>query len=275
MIKFLKIAAMTLITASMFFSLWPSHVLAQSNIASEKMPQESETKGAETKVNAPYNHFLAKYVSQKDGINLVAYDKVTDDDERLLESYIEKLSQTDISEFSREQILAYWFNLYNAKTLDLILDNYPIKSIRKIGFLTGPWDKDILTVRGQEMSLNNIEHDIVRENYDEPRVHFAFNCASIGCPNLKKTAWEARTLDADLTQAGKDYISSPRGVRIEDNGEITASSIFKWYKEDFGQSEADVITYLATYAEGDKKAALEQASEVEDYDYDWSINQRY
>ena len=272
MIKFSNIAAMTLITAFMFFSLWPSHALAQNNIASEKMPQESETKGAETEVNAPYNQFLAKYVSQKDGINLVAYDKVTDDDERLLESYIEKLSQTDISEFSREQILAYWFNLYNAQTLDLILDNYPIKSIRKIGFLTGPWDKDILTVRGEDMSLNKIEHDIVRKTYDEPRVHFAFNCASIGCPNLKKTAWEPQTLDADLTQAAKDYISSPRGVRIEDNGDITVSSIFKWYKEDFGQSEADIIAYLATYAEGDKKAALEQASEIEDYDYDWSLN---
>tara|TARA_R110002020_G_scaffold168802_1_gene357758 strand:- start:152 stop:832 length:681 start_codon:yes stop_codon:yes gene_type:complete len=223
-------------------------------------------------MNTPFNQFLSKYVTQKNGINLVAYDKVTDADERLLEIYIEELSQTDISEFSREQILAYWFNLYNAQTLDLILDNYPIKSIRKIGFLTGPWDKDILTVRGQEMSLNKIEHDIVRKTYDEPRVHFAFNCASIGCPNLKKTAWEAQTLDADLTQAAKDYISSPRGVRIEDNGDITVSSIFKWYKEDFGQSEADIIAYLATYAEGDKKAALEQASEIEDYDYDWSLN---
>lgn len=223
-------------------------------------------------VNAPYNAFLSKYVTPENGLNLVAYAKVTDEDERKLEGYIETLSAADISDFTDEQLMAYWFNLYNAKTVDLILDNYPVKSIKKIGFFSGPWDKDILTVRGEGMSLNNIEHDIVRESYDEPRVHFAFNCASIGCPNLKTTAWDAETLDADLTQAAKDYISSPRGVRVEDNGDITASSIFKWYKDDFGNSEADVIAYLATYAEGDKKAALQQASEIEDYDYDWSLN---
>ena len=122
------------------------------------------------------------------------------------------------------------------------------------------------------MSLNNIEHDIVRESYNEPRVHFAFNCASIGCPNLKTTAWEAETLDTDLTQAAKDYISSSRGVRIEQDGDITASTIFKWYKQDFGLSEGEIISYLAKYAEGEKKAALKNASEIEDYDYDWSLN---
>jgi len=223
-------------------------------------------------LNAPYNAFLSKYVTSENGLNLVAYGKVTDEDERSLEGYIETLSSADISKLTDDQLMAYWFNLYNAKTVDLILDNYPVKSIKKIGFFSGPWDKDILTVRGEDMSLNNIEHDIVRKSFDEPRVHFAFNCASIGCPNLKSTAWEAETLDTDLTQAAKDYIASPRGVRVEENGDITASSIFKWYKDDFGDSEADVMSYLASYAEGDKKAALQQASEIKDYDYDWSLN---
>ncbi len=223
-------------------------------------------------INQPYNAFLAKYVTSENGLNLVAYDKVTDADERGLERYIESLSGIDISSYSDEQAMAYWFNLYNAKTVELILDKYPVKSIKKIGFLTGPWDNKILTVRGQKISLNNIEHDTVRELYDEPRVHFAFNCASIGCPNLKKTAWEAATLDADLTEAAKAFISSPRGVRIDKNGNITASSIFKWYKEDFGASEADVISYLVKFAENEKKTALQNAKQIEDYDYNWELN---
>ena len=247
-------------------------IYSPSALAQDKMTQNGSVMATESELNEPYNQFLAKYITEKDGLNLVSYDEVSQADERLLENYIKKLSQTDISGYSKDQTLAYWFNLYNAQTLDLILDNYPVKSIRKIGFLTGPWDKDILTVQGKEMSLNNIEHDIVRQTYDEPRVHFAFNCASIGCPNLKKTAWEASSLEADLTQAAKDYISSPRGVRIDEDGDVTASSIFKWYKEDFGESEADIISYLVKYAEGEKKAALQMANEIDDYDYDWSLN---
>jgi len=236
------------------------------------MAQNTTMPEGAPEMNKSYNAFLAKYIVQKDGINLVQYGKVTAEDERSLEDYIETLSDTDITSYTDQEVLAYWFNLYNAKTLDLILDNYPVKSIKKIGFLSGPWDKDILNVRGQEMSLNNIEHDTVRETFNEPRVHFAFNCASIGCPNLKATAWEASTLDADLTQATKNYIASPRGVRIEKDGEIAASKIFKWYNEDFGENETDVIAFLAKFAEGDKKAALQKATEIDDYDYDWSLN---
>ena len=242
--------------------VWPFFAMAQNTTMPEGAPE----------MNKSYNAFLAKYIVQKDGINLVQYGKVTAEDERSLEDYIETLSDTDITSYTDQEVLAYWFNLYNAKTLDLILDNYPVKSIKKIGFLSGPWDKDILNVRGQEMSLNNIEHDTVRETFNEPRVHFAFNCASIGCPNLKATAWEASTLDADLTQATKNYIASPRGVRIEKDGEIAASKIFKWYNEDFGENETDVIAFLAKFAEGDKKAALQKATEIDDYDYDWSLN---
>lgn len=242
--------------------VWPFLAMAQNTNMSEGAPEMNKT----------YNAFLAKYVVQKDGINLVEYGKVTAEDERSLEGYIKTLSNTDITSFSDQEVMAYWFNLYNAKTVDVILDNYPVKSIKKIGFLSGPWDKKDLSVRGQEMSLNNIEHDTVRKTYDEPRVHFAFNCASIGCPNLKTTAWDASTLDADLTQATKDYIASPRGVRIEKDGEIAASKIFKWYKDDFGDSEADVIAFLVKFAEGEKKTALQQATEIDDYDYDWDLN---
>jgi hypothetical protein len=222
-------------------------------------------------VNAPYNEFLAKYVTQVEGINLLAYDKVTDEDEAKLEAYIETLSNVDSSDFNKEEAIAYWANLYNAETINVILDNYPVKSIRKIGLL-GPWKKKRLTVNGERLSLDNIEHDIVRGTYDEPRIHFAFNCASIGCPNLGMKAWEAETLDEDLDQAGRDFIATARGVNVSADGKLTGSSLFKWYKDDFGDSSEEVVAYLAQFAEGEKKDAMLAATKFDKFDYDWGLN---
>jgi hypothetical protein len=222
-------------------------------------------------LNEPYNAFLGKYVRAENGLNLVAYGEVSDADEAKLEAYIQTLSELDISAYSDEEIMAYWFNLYNAKTIDVILDNYPLKSIRKIGF-RGPWKKKVLTVRGKKMSLDNIEHDTIRATYDEPRIHFAFNCASIGCPNLKPTAWEAETLEADLDQAARDYIQSPRGVVFKSDGDLIGSSLFDWYKDDFGDSTAEVAQYLSQFADGETKTALEKAAKFDDYIYDWDLN---
>ena len=220
--------------------------------------------------NAEYNTFLSKYVSAVNGINLVAYDKVTPQDRAVLRSYIEKLSAMDIEALPRDAEMATWFNLYNAKTIELILENYPTKSIRKI---SNPWKRDRLVVNGKKMSLDDIEHGTVRKKYDEPRVHYAFNCASIGCPNIKSSAWEASSLEADLVQASRDFIGSERGVSIQGN-KIIASSIFKWYKKDFGGNEAGILAHLRQYATGSKKAALDAASDINKYDYDWDLNIR-
>jgi len=151
-----------------------------------------------------------------------------------------------------------------------ILENYPTKSIRKI---SNPWKKDRLVVNGKKMSLDDIEHGTVRKKYDEPRVHYAFNCASIGCPNIKASAWEASTLEADLAQASRDFIASERGVSVEGN-KIIASSIFKWYKKDFGGNEAGILAHLRQYASGSKKAALDATNNINKYDYDWDLNIR-
>lgn len=215
-----------------------------------------------------YNEFLQSYVRPSNGVNLVAYADVTEADAAALQGYIENLANTDISTFSEDEKMAYWFNLYNAVTLDLILDNYPVDSIKDID---DPWGQKLVNVRGATMSLDEIEHDTLRENYDEPRIHFAVNCASIGCPNLKQTAWEAETLETDLNQAAKDYIGSSRGIMI--NGDdIQASSIFDWYEEDFGDDEEEVLTYLSQFATGEKKSAMQNANDISDYEYDWSLN---
>lgn len=219
--------------------------------------------------NAAFNAFLSKYVVEQDGINLVRYADVSAEDKASLDGYIEGLSVAGAPSGSKEEIMAYWFNLYNAKTVSLILDNYPLTSIKKI---SGPWKKKRLTVAGVPMSLNNIEHDTVRAAYDEPRVHYAFNCASIGCPNLKSSAWEAATLDADLTQAAKDFVASPRGISVDERGNIDASSIFKWYKKDFGGSEQAILNHVAQYATGAQKAAIQNNNKIDDFSYNWSLN---
>lgn len=243
----------------------PVESLSEAELAS--VVQEAARKGSE--VNAPFNVFLAKYVTQKSGINLVAYDNVSEADERDLEAYIQTLSNTDITSYSDAEKQVYWYNLYNAQTVDLILNNMPLESIREI---SRPWDQKLLTVNGQKMSLNDIEHEILRKQFNEPRVHFAVNCASIGCPNLKMTAWEADTIDADLTKAAQDYVGSPRGITIDADGKVDSSEIFKWYRGDFGSNEKELLTYLSQFAEGAKKSALQSESKVDDWDYDWSLN---
>ena len=220
--------------------------------------------------NTDFNLFLEKYVVEQNGIHLVKYGAVSDADKASLKGYVAKLSEAGAPAGSKEEIMAYWFNLYNAETVNLILDNYPTPSIRKI---SRPWAKKRLTVAGKAMSLNNIEHDTVRAKYDDPRVHYAFNCASIGCPNLKSSAWEAATLDTDLDQAAKDYVASPRGVSVSDKGKVTVSKIYKWYKEDFGNNDAGILNHVITYAAPDKKAALKARGKIDKSDYDWSLNE--
>lgn len=227
--------------------------------------------------NAVFNKFLNKYGVQQGDISLIRYSAVTADDKAALEGYIETLSKAGPPNGTDEEKMVYWFNLYNAETIIVILDNYPVKSIREIGgsFISkGPWGDKTLTVAGKPMSLNNIEHDTVRAQYNEPRIHYAFNCASISCPDLKLSAWEAETFDADLSAAATAYINSDRGVAVDDKGRLTVSSIFKWYKQDFGNgSEADVLAHLAKYATGNKKAAITAAGKVKKYDYDWNLNE--
>ncbi len=235
-----------------------------------------QTASAAPQDNAVFNDFLSTYGVQDGDINLIRYSAVTAEDKIALGEYIAKLSKSGPPSGSDAEIMSYWFNLYNAETINVILNNYPVKSIRDIGgsFVSkGPWGEKSLTVAGKKMSLNNIEHDTVRAQYDEPRVHYAFNCASISCPNLKLSAWEADTFEADLSAAATAYIDSDRGVAVDDRGRLTVSSIFKWYKGDFGGNESGVLAHLENYATGDKKAAIATAGKVKKYDYDWNLNE--
>lgn len=222
-----------------------------------------------------WDRFVRTYVARfPDGINRVAYADVTAADHKLLESYIGKLKVIEISAYSRDEQRAYWINLYNALTVKVVLDHYPVKSIRQIKpnlFSIGPWRQKRITVEGAELSLDDIEHRILRPIWRDPRLHYALNCASIGCPNLLKQAFTAANSETLLTQAARAYVNNVRGAEVR-NDRLVVSSIYKWYKEDFGNTDTGIIDHLRRHAEPALSAQLRGITRIAAYRYDWALN---
>lgn len=230
--------------------------------------------------HAPWARLLEAHLEQGEGGAPNRFDygalKANSEDRAALRSYIASLEATDPGVLSRDEAFAFWVNLYNALTVEVVIDHYPVASIRDIAispglFSTGPWGKKLVTVTGRELSLDDIEHGILRPDFGDSRVHYAVNCASVGCPDLASRPYTGDELDAMLDRAARAYVNSPRGARVE-NGRLTASSIFKWYMKDFGGTEEGVLAELRKYAGPDLAAALENVSGVASYDYDWSLN---
>lgn len=223
-----------------------------------------------------WSTFLSRYVAiDAAGVNRVAYGQVSQADQARLDGYLADLQAVHPAQLTRDQQLAYWINLYNALTVDLILENYPVASIRDItdGALSfGPWDRPLAQVAGETLTLNDIEHRIIRPTFNEPRIHYALNCAAVSCPNLMERAWQAKTLERDFAAAEHAYVNDPRGVRFDDRGKLILSKIYIWFREDFGPNEKAVIAYLETAAEPGLRARLEEALRVNAYEYNWALN---
>jgi hypothetical protein len=218
---------------------------------------------------------LARYVrTDKAGLNRVDYRGLKAEAHNELRGYLDRLQQVAVTQLNRSEQFAYWVNLYNARTVDIVLAHYPVGSIRDINisglFATGPWGKKVVRVEDIELSLDDIEHKILRPLWRDPRIHYAVNCASVGCPNLARSAYGGVTLEAMLESAARDYVNSPRGAVIK-NGAATISKIYSWYVEDFGGREADVIEHLRRYASPALAQALKSATRIA-YDYDWRLN---
>jgi len=240
--------------------------------------QESDAKA--------YGELLAKYVVQGgDGLNRVRYGawRASPSDRQALDRLIKQMEAAKPSAMPREDAFAYWANLYNAVTLKVILDNYPVESIRDIrstgaGLLdfkafTGPWRTKRVTVEGKPLSLDDIEHEIMRPTFKDPRVHYTVNCASIGCPNLDVKPWAGATLEADLEAAARKFINTPRGVRFDANGKLTVASIYHWFEEDFGGDQKGVIAHLERYADPELAKTLAGRTGYDGHDYDWGLNE--
>ena len=160
--------------------------------------------------------------------------------------------------------------------MDVVLEHYPVDSIRDISispgfFAIGPWKKKLIRVEDEELSLDDIEHRILRPVWRDPRVHYAINCASVGCPDLANVAYDAAHIDQMLNVAAIRYIGSDRGARLSD-GRLVASSIYASFSEDFGGSEAAVLQHLIEYSLSPKKQLLEKATKIHGYSYDWTLN---
>ncbi len=234
--------------------------------------------GSEAKVeNAAWTEFLGRYLTAgADGVNRLDYAGVTAEDRAGLRAYLDRLEAVDPRTLSGPAQLAYWINLYNAATVDIVLAHYPVETIREIEgglFDTGPWGEEIVTVLGRKLSLNDIEHGIIRAVWNEPRIHYAVNCAAIGCPNLAPSAWEPDALEARFAAAERAFVNDPRGVRIEE-GDLVLSKIWFWFREDFGETETEVLERLRRVATGRAAEALAGRTEVDRYDYDWALNEQ-
>jgi len=175
------------------------------------------------------------------------------------------VKESEFRSWSRNRQLAFLINLYNASTLQLILDHDPVESIKQIGsFFKGPWDQPAVTLFGRTTTLNDLEHNIIRKQFREPRIHMALVCAAKGCPHLRSEAYAAARLEEQLADQSRRYLHSPAGLVMErDTGRVFLSSIFKWYGSDFPSIPGFVETYYGESIRGLKIRYL---------DYDWSLN---
>ncbi len=195
-------------------------------------------------------------------------------DKELLEKYLKTLSAhaPDPSIWSEEEQLAYWINAYNGYTVKLIVDNYPLKSIEDlhptvhIPTVSTVWHKKFFSIGGVKTSLDEIEHDILRKKFNEPRIHFAINCASFSCPPLRDEAYVAGKLDAQLEDMARRFINDPDRNKISENNP-QVSKIFSWFSGDFTRN-GTLIEYLNKYAQ----VPVNTDAKLNYLDYDWSLN---
>jgi hypothetical protein len=239
---------------------------------------QKTTTGADMISHAEWTDLLNQYVRPDDsGLNLFDYGGLQSNGPHRaqLDQYIDRIAALDVPALPDGEAFAALANLYNALTIRLIIENYPLKSITSIRpglFSIGPWKKDLITLGGERVSLDDIEHGMLRKRFADPRVHYAVNCASIGCPNLQPFAWTAGTLDADLDTAARAYVNHPRGVSVRADGRLEVSKIYSWYKEDFGGTEEGILAHLAAYAAPDLAGQIRTSADIVSYRYDWSLN---
>lgn len=239
--------------------------------------QISDPYSSYTVDHSAWDCFLGKYmVTGASGVNRLRYRQVSFKDRQALKCYLQQLQSVDTRVLNRNEQLAFWLNLYNARTVDIVLDNYPIRSIRqvkqKLTDFVGPFDDEAaVTVLGKPLSLNDIESGIVRPVWNDPRIHYALNCASYGCPNLSPTAWTAVDLDQRLDSAAYEYINSRRAVKRGLCG-VRTTKIYKWYKDDFGGTDQGVLDHVRQYADGNTLNKINGRQKISGYFYDWSLN---
>ncbi|WNJ21425.1 DUF547 domain-containing protein [Pontibacter sp. G13] len=216
--------------------------------------------------HGPWSAQLGKYIQSDGSVDYQAWQENRD----TLDLYVESLLANPPAPETPEDVqLAHWINAYNALTIQLILNNYPLKSIKdldKIPYVSTVWHNKLYEINGLPISLNNIEHQILRQQFDEPRIHFAINCASVSCPVLRPEAYFPESLDQQLEeQAHAFFASSQRNIITQD--EIQISKIFLWFQEDFTR-HGELWEFINTYSE----VELGSDTKISYLNYDWNLN---
>jgi hypothetical protein len=214
--------------------------------------------------------------TDEQGVNRIAFGRIKGQSRAVLDGYITRLSGLTISRYNRAEQMAYWINLYNALTVRLIRRHYPVEKITGINispglFSSGPWGAKIARVEGKRLSLDDIEHRILRPIWRDPRIHYVVNCAAVGCPNLAREAYTGDKIDSQLTRAARAYVNNWRGVSVQ-NGKLTVSKIYDWYRDDFGGSVMGVLAHLTKYAKPELVKKLRRLAEISTYQYSWDLN---
>ncbi|MCB1916834.1 MAG: DUF547 domain-containing protein [Rhodocyclaceae bacterium] len=242
--------------------------------------------------HSAWNRLLARHVTvSEDGhASSVDYARFKQDREAL-SAYLRQLSTVQPTEYrgwTRKRRLAFLINAYNAWTVDLVLGSYPeLASIKDLGSLfSSPWSKRFFSLLGERRSLDDVEHGLIRKpgDFDEPRIHFAVVCASVGCPMLRPEAYVAERLDAQLEDSMRRFLGDRTRNRFDERaGALKVSKIFDWYEEDFDGRSRDFTSLAATFsayadvlAESDPARSAIRAGNyrVDFLDYDWSLNDK-
>jgi hypothetical protein len=229
-------------------------------------PIEKTAAAAEN--HAIWAELLDKYV-KPGGVEYAGFKS----EEEKLDQYLKVLENTDPKTLSPNDQFAFYINVYNAWTIKLILSAYPgVKSIKDLGtFWRSPWEKKIVRINGEVLTLDDIEHHILRPRFKDPRLHFAINCSAASCPPLKSEPYLGGKLDLQLDQATRSFINHPDSYRLE--GDVLyVSRIFKWFSEDFKEG---VVEFYLKYARNDLKKKLAQKKDtlqLRYLPYDWSLN---
>ncbi len=217
-----------------------------------------------------YDRLLKKHVNEKGQVNYKGFKA----DEKEFNQYLDLLSKNPpAANWSKNEQMAYWINAYNAYTIRLILDHYPVKSIKDIGskikipFVTTPWAAKFFTIGGDKMSLDNIEHGTLRKKYNDPRIHFTLVCASISCPRLRNEAYTADKLEAQMNDQGRDFLSDATKNKV---GKTTAelSKYFDWYKGDWNENSQSVIKWVNKYS----ATKIDENTKISFAEYNWNLN---
>ena len=212
-----------------------------------------------------WDRLLQKHVSLDGVVDYEGFKK----DRTQLDKYLKQLSGTSVKKLSAKGQKVFWINAYNGYTVQLILDNYPLKSIMDLKFKgKDAWSYPFIQIDGKTYTLNNIEHDILRKEFPDPRIHFAVNCASASCPKLANKAFEVGNIDSLMDTLTKAYVNDKSQNKLSANS-VKISEIFKWYQEDFVKS-GTLIDFLNKYS----TTKINKNAKVEYLPYDWSLNNK-